>query len=97
MKTLKAIVIHDFMIPHKTHVCSQFKYVTHITNEPGRVFFPMLSFNTVSVDYVNGNETSITISLACQRNRYCNYHMIEENIFQPLAQLGIICYVSPLS
>lgn len=57
----------------------------------------MLYFNTVSGDYVNKNENLIIISIACQRNEYHNYHMIEENIFQTLAQRGAICYVSSLS
>lgn len=57
----------------------------------------MLHFNTVSGEYVNKIETLIIISIACQRNKYHNYHMIEENIFQMIAQHGMICYVSSLS
>ena len=96
IKTLEAIVTRGIMVIHKT-VCSQFKSVTLITNEPGRVFFPVLHFNTVSGDYVNKNETLIIISTACQKNGYSNYNTIEEDIFQTLAAHAIICYVLPLS
>lgn len=57
----------------------------------------MFHFNTVSGDYINKNETLLIIRIACQRNEYHNYHMIEENIFQTLAQHGVVCYGSSLS
>lgn len=73
---MEAIVAHGFMLTHKIHICSQFKSVILIMNEPGRIFFPMFHLNTV-----NKNETLIIISIACQRNGYRNYYIIKGKHF----------------